>query len=350
MSCSGRSILVVGQLSRPVTGEYVSNCEVVRILKSAGHHVSEVDTRVSDVVSDVGSFSFVKIFRQLAIYFRFVFSVPGVDFVYMTPGQTFFGLMRFVPLLFISRLCSKRVILHWHGYGMFLVLLNKPWMFRVFFNAGINNVVLTEELKSRLCKFGADAERVTVVKNFFTGSIRAPRQLSDGERITVLYLGGLMKEKGIINFLEAAYRLRHINFVVCGSGEPTIEDILLEADSKGVLDFKGTVSGSDKDEVFMSCDVFVLQTDYPTEGVPLTILEALSFGCAVITTYHNGIPETVGNSAIFVKAQSTDDLCESIVNFDSDRKFLEIMKLKAVERAGLYKSEFFESKILSIFS
>ena len=51
------------------------------------------------------------------------------------------------------------------------------------------------------------------------------------------------------------------------------------------------------------CDIFVLLTRYPNEGQPISILEAMGNGMAIITTNHAGIPDIVknGENGIVVK-------------------------------------------------
>ena len=55
--------------------------------------------------------------------------------------------------------------------------------------------------------------------------------------------------------------------------------------------YHGIVGGQDKVDLLNQCHLFSLLSRYPNEGQPISILEAMGNGMAVITTDHAGIPE-----------------------------------------------------------
>ena len=61
------------------------------------------------------------------------------------------------------------------------------------------------------------------------------------------------------------------------------------------VSYHGVVEGDKKRDLLRKCDYFVLLTRYPIEGQPISILEAMGNGMAVITTDHAGIPDIVTN-------------------------------------------------------
>ena len=61
---------------------------------------------------------------------------------------------------------------------------------------------------------------------------------------------------------------------------------------EGLVEFKGWVTGHEKDDLLQFADVFVLPSYY--EGLPVAILEAMSYGKAVISTTVGGISENRG--------------------------------------------------------
>ena len=82
-----------------------------------------------------------------------------------------------------------------------------------------------------------------------------------------------------------------------------------------------------KEEIYSNSDIYILPTYYKTEGVPATILDALSSSCAIIiTTFHNGIPEAVGDPALFVKKNNFVDLCKKFKFLTSSKFILKISK------------------------
>lgn len=194
-----------------------------------------------------------------------------------------------------------------------------------------------------------DTTNVRVIRNFFHSDGPIIQNVELNPLLSVLYLGSLMPEKGIGLFCDAAQKINFCKFVVCGSGSDDSVNSLTKLSTKGVLDYRGIVKGDAKVAVFGSADIFVLQTSYATEGVPLTIIEAMSYGLAIVTTAHNGIPETVGDAALFVDASSADSLISALRLLNQDRQLLMDLKRKSLERSRLYSYEAFSKSVLSLF-
>jgi len=117
--------------------------------------------------------------------------------------------------------------------------------------------------------------------------------------ISFIFIGRLLKEKGIMEFLRAAefIKLRYpsIKFIVLGDvdsnpGSIKKEDILLYV-KKGVIEWPGFV---DIKPWLAKKSVFVLPSYY-REGVPRSTQEAMAMGCPVITTNSIGCRDTVIN-------------------------------------------------------
>jgi glycosyltransferase involved in cell wall biosynthesis len=308
--------------------------------------VNVVDSCIIENVGDVGEFSLNKIGSAVLVIFKAIFSLKGVNLFYATPGQTLFGILRFLPILFVARLLKKRVYLHWHGYGV-LSLVNKySALKKILFNKSITHFLLTEDLKNKLLLSDCQVDNCTVIRNFHNDLGDPCAQGPDPDKLNVLFLSGLMLEKGILDFIEVAEMSNQFNFIVCGKGASDIEKKIEDAEKKGSLSFFGMVEGAKKEMIFASADIFVLQTYYPTEGVPLTIIEAMASGCAVVTTNHNGIPETVGQAALFVEPKSAGSLFSALNDLNGDRAKLQILQKKSYEQSLLFTYEQFEQNLL----
>ena len=132
--------------------------------------------------------------------------------------------------------------------------------------------------------------------------------LSEARVLHVLYLSNFIEAKGyldVIHLAEMTNKQKQQNkFVFHFAGKFfSQEDERLFMDRIKGLDnvkFHGIVGGKDKTDLLQQCNIFVLLTRYPNEGQPISILEAMGNGMAIITTNHAGIPEIANAGNGFV--------------------------------------------------
>lgn len=132
----------------------------------------------------------------------------------------------------------------------------------------------------------------------------------------------LMEEKGVRFYAEAAQRLKvqypRSTFYLVGNLDSNPGSIkqaeLDEWICSGAVQYLGRLS--DVRPAIINCHVFVLPTYY-REGVPRTILEALSMGRPVITTDTPGCRETVveGQNGFLIPIKSVDELVGAMARF-----------------------------------
>ena len=120
----------------------------------------------------------------------------------------------------------------------------------------------------------------------------------DKKNIIFIFVARLIKEKGINLFINSAKKLKkefpQSEFHVVGSPDQSPSSIKIEElnalHKNGTVIYHGRVNNIP--ELLYMSDVFVLPTYY-REGVPRSILEALSVGLPIITTDTPGCRETV---------------------------------------------------------
>ena len=104
---------------------------------------------------------------------------------------------------------------------------------------------------------------------------------------TVLFMGRLGEEKGLINLLDAWKSLpREVwRLVLAGPdwlGFKKILDDKIAKESIDGVEFTGAVYGEEKELLYRSADIFVLPS--PMENFSMVVLEALSYGVPAIAT------------------------------------------------------------------
>ena len=129
-----------------------------------------------------------------------------------------------------------------------------------------------------------------------------------------MFLGRLVPEKGIEYLIEAyKYLKTDKKLVIAGSSSDTdefVERIYEMGSHDDRIIFTGFVQGRELSELFSNCYAFVLPSDL--EGMPLTLLEAMSYGnCCLISD----IPEctsVVEDKAVIFEKSDVADLREKL--------------------------------------
>lgn len=178
---------------------------------------------------------------------------------------------------------------------------------------------------------GVDVERFqkTVEADAWTDEMRD----RVGDRRGVLFVGGLLEQKGIHHLLQAISQLdqdlrsEHV-FIIVGEG-PYGGALVGLARSLGVSDaviFPGRIDGDRLVWLYQYCDTFVLPS--LSEGKPSVINEAMASGCAVIASEISGIPEQVdhGVNGYLVPPGDSGAIAGRLELLLSDRARLERMK------------------------
>lgn len=227
---------------------------------------------------------------------------------------------------------GRRMVIHVHG-GLFLTaqhipLCLKPIMHWVF-NLNVPYIVLSEKEKETLIsRFGAND--VSVLPNCvdlsdaceYVATENADRPLRLG------YLGRIEPNKGMTELLAACLRLVDdgVPFHLTLAGkEQTVGEYLphFEETLGDRFTYASVVSGRRKCNFLRSLDVFVLPTYF--EGLPMSLLECMSYGIVPVVTPVGSIPEVVkdGENGVFIKPHDVDSIVEAIKRLGRDRTLLQ---------------------------
>lgn len=140
----------------------------------------------------------------------------------------------------------------------------------------------------------------------------------DGDTVDFVYVGRLMKEKGVELYFDAAKAIRakypNTRFHICGSCEQAYEDQLKELADQDIVIYHGSVS--DMPGMYASCQCTIHPSYYP-EGMSNVLLESCSCGRPIITTDRSGCREVVedGVNGYMIPTRDGDALIESIEKF-----------------------------------
>ena len=130
----------------------------------------------------------------------------------------------------------------------------------------------------------------------------------------ILFLGRLVPEKGITYLIEAFEKVKTTRKLVIAGGSSDTEAFsqelkkLAEGDDRIV--FTGFVQGQMLEELYSNAYLYTLPSDL--EGMPLSLLEAMSYGNCCLTSDIAECAEVVEDKAIVFKKSDIDDLKEKL--------------------------------------
>ena len=141
----------------------------------------------------------------------------------------------------------------------------------------------------------------------------------------VLYVGKLEPRKGYDTLIRAAAivlkEFPQTDFWFAGHGQ--LGAARSQAEHYEVsphVRLLGWVTGVELEEIYSEVDIFCLPSH--DEGVPMSMLEAMSHSLPVICTPVGGIPDVIGDGrdGLFVDPESSESVAEGIMRLLRDRK------------------------------
>ncbi|MGL5056736.1 MAG: glycosyltransferase family 4 protein, partial [Fusobacteriaceae bacterium] len=185
--------------------------------------------------------------------------------------------------------------------------------------------VIPEE-KIFVCENGVQDEFIATEEEI---KIKLEKFAKDTKK-RVLYLSNLMEEKGILDLLKASEKFKdeEIELNLAGAIEPSLEKIVKEYLEKypKKIKYHGIVKGEKKKRLLLENYIFILPTYYSNEGQPISILEAYTNGCAVITDECiGGITDVFSHdkNGLSCQNRNVESIYLAIKNID-EKKYIEM--------------------------
>ena len=193
-----------------------------------------------------------------------------------------------------------RTILHIHGarFDEFLSGLPKPlrWLACALARRADRVVVLSPEWQGRLAGLLPGA-KLAIVHNGVPAALGATELRPPDGIVRLIFLGNLGRRKGVPELVEAVAGLpEHVHLELAGGEEDVgiVEELSAAIHARGLahrIHLLGPVRGEAKQACWRRADIFVLPSH--AEGVPISMLEAMSIGLPVVVTAVGGIPTVI---------------------------------------------------------
>ena len=275
---------------------------------------------------------------------------PEIKIVHVQ-GSVGASFWRKAIFIYIAKFFHKKVVWHMHA-GRFAVFYQQHrYAVRKVVNKSDVIIALSEYWKEYF-KNEFPTKRVEIIKNVISAPVVHKQQTG---YFTLLFLGLLGKNKGIYDLLECI-RDHKVEFqgklklYIGGNGEiEHVKQLIKEYGIADIVIFEGWVSGDKKIELLNKSDAYILPSY--KEGLPISILEAMSYGMPIISTPVGGIPEIVSNgeNGYLVEPGNKEDIYKAIMSLLNDADLRNRMGRISLSRVGEHLPEYVEKQLETLY-
>ena len=130
----------------------------------------------------------------------------------------------------------------------------------------------------------------------------------------ILFLGRIVPEKGVRYLIEAYKKVKTDKKLVIAGGSSDTDEFMYELRQMSSEDerivFTGFIQGQVLEELYSNAYIYTLPSDL--EGMPLSLLEAMSYGNCCLVSDIAECTEVVEDKAITFQKSDVDDLKETL--------------------------------------
>ncbi|OQX20368.1 MAG: hypothetical protein BWK75_04915 [Candidatus Altiarchaeales archaeon A3] len=187
-----------------------------------------------------------------------------------------------------------------------------------------DNITISRANSRFLKHLGAKKSTVIYAGIEVKDSMECQRDKLNQKDIIITYVGRLLYEKGvhdlIYSFLKIKEKQKNLKLLIVGAGD--YEKTLKETKDKDII-FLGKKNGDEVMEILLNSDIFV-NPSY-SEGLPTSVLEAMSVGVPTIATDVGGTMEVVKDyeTGFLIEPKNTKQLEERILELISNPQLRE---------------------------
>jgi glycosyltransferase involved in cell wall biosynthesis len=267
-----------------------------------------------------------KLLIAMRAWFTFVASIlmgrVGLLHVHMASRASFWRKFAFIAVAYCARV---PVVIHLHG-GEFHVFYGAESsrvvrrVIRGVFERADKVVVLSAWWQEWVKSTFSRANVVTL----YNPAPLPVRSIDPRDCATLLFLGRIGKAKGVFDLLEAISRLAdrypQVKLLLCGDGDlAEAQAVSTRLGINARVAFMGWVQGAAKATLLRTATVFVLPSY--NEGLPMSVLEAMSYGMPIIASRVGGVPEAIDNEmdGLLIKPGDVDALTASLNRLLADK-------------------------------
>lgn len=245
------------------------------------------------------------------------------DIVYVSSSGSL-GLIRDFLILSLCKLFNVKFIIHFHFGRIPLIFENNNWEKKILLlviRFSTKTIVLDKSSYNILNKLHKNIEYLPNPLSSDVKEYANSNSLVEREERTILFVGEMLKSKGIFDLLEACKDIADIKLIMVGLVNKETSNKILEYNrfkSHNWVELKGFLNHKNVINEMLICDLFVFPSH--TEGFPNVIIEAMYCQCTIIASSVGEIPEmleieSLKPSGVCTSAKDFKDIKSKIIYF-----------------------------------
>ena len=308
----------------------------VTCFNRGGHHVSGVDFDEKAMTEYKG----VKLKRVFTVDAKGLAAVTSSFFAAVKAAFGKFDVVHFhaegpCAMLWIPKLFGKRCVATVHGLDHQRAKWGKFASFYIF--AGekcavkfADEIIVLSENTQKYFEDTYSRKTVFIPNGVSKNALKPAEEITERFGLEkdgyILYLGRLVPEKGIHYLIEAFKEIdTDKKLVIAGGASDSTEyaDELKKSACDNII-FTDFVKGGLLEELYSNAYIYVLPSDL--EGMPLSLLEAMSYGNCCVTSDIHECKSVIGECGVTFKKGDVGDLKEKLQRLLNDSEAVEKYK------------------------
>lgn len=264
---------------------------------------------------------------------------------------------KYFIFIFLKYILKRKIIYHIHGGAYHEFYSNSNKLVKILIRDMLANTDAVICLSAYWKKYFTETFKI---KNIFilNNAIDKPIDKNlkeDFNTINFLYLGKIAKSKGIFDLVEVIndnkdYLNNKISLTIAGNEDiPMITKLIAKYKIENIINYIGWIEGNEKIKLLIKNDISILPSYH--EGLPITLLEAMSYKMPIIATAVGGIPEILKDNynGITIIAGDKNSIFESIDYFIKNKSKINEYGNNSFKMVNDYLPDEVNKKLLSIY-
>ncbi|PWN07465.1 glycosyltransferase family 4 protein [Rhodohalobacter mucosus] len=242
------------------------------------------------------------------------------DLVLLNPSLRKGAIKRDGLFLRVSKIFGKNTVVFFHGWNQELAkeISNSPYKFIKLFNKADKILVLASAFKEQLKDWGI-TKPISLTTTKVDDELVSQFVITEKKYTkTILFLARIEKAKGIFIALDAFKTIKEVvtdaRMIIAGNGNALNEAKNYVKSSKlRDINFTGYLREEELIQTYIQSDLYILPTY--GEGMPTSVLEAMSFGLPVISRPVGGMVDFFENGKMgyLVNSFSPEDFAKRVI-------------------------------------